>query len=32
MAHLIEPGKLALDDVREADKAARRLAKNEKSV
>ena len=31
MAHLIESGKLTLDDVREAEKALRRLAKKEKS-
>jgi BlaI family transcriptional regulator, penicillinase repressor len=29
MAHLIEAGKLTLDDVREAEKALRRLAKKE---
>lgn len=31
MAHLIESGRLTLDDVREAEKALRRLAKKEKS-
>jgi predicted transcriptional regulator len=31
MAHLIESGKLTLDDVREAQKTLRRLAKKEKS-
>jgi hypothetical protein len=31
MAHLIESGKLSLDDLREAEKALRRLAKKEKS-
>jgi predicted transcriptional regulator len=31
MAHLIESGKLTMDDVREAEKALRRLAKKEKS-
>ena len=31
MAHLIETGKLTLDDVREAEKTLRRLAKKEKS-
>ena len=31
MAHLIESGKLTLDDVREAEKALRRLAKKEKA-
>ena len=30
MAHLIESGKLTMDDVREAEKALRRLAKKEK--
>jgi len=30
MAHLIESGKLTLDDVREAEKALRNLAKKEK--
>jgi BlaI family transcriptional regulator, penicillinase repressor len=30
MAHLIESGKLTLDDVREAEKAVRRLGKKEK--
>ena len=30
MAHLIETGKLTLDDVREAEKALRRLARKEK--
>jgi BlaI family penicillinase repressor len=30
MAHLIESGKLTLDDVREAEKSLRRLAKNDK--
>jgi len=30
MAHLIESGKLTLDDVREAEKALRKLAKKEK--
>ncbi len=29
MAHLIETGKLTLDDVREAEKTLRRLAKKE---
>jgi BlaI family transcriptional regulator, penicillinase repressor len=31
MAHLIESGQLTIDDVREAEKALRRLAKREKS-
>jgi len=31
MAHLIETGRLTLDDVREAEKAVRRLAKKEKA-
>jgi predicted transcriptional regulator len=31
MAHLIESGKLTMDDVREAEKALRRLAKKEKA-
>jgi BlaI family transcriptional regulator, penicillinase repressor len=31
MAHLIESGKLTMDDVREAEKTLRRLAKEEKS-
>lgn len=31
MAHLIESGMLSLDDVREAEKALRRLAKKDKS-
>jgi BlaI family transcriptional regulator, penicillinase repressor len=31
MAHLIESGKLTMDDVREAEKALRRMAKKEKS-
>lgn len=31
MAHLIESGKLTLDDVREAEKALRRLARKDKS-
>lgn len=31
MAHLIESGKLTLDDVREAEKALRKLAKKEKA-
>jgi predicted transcriptional regulator len=31
MAHLIESGKLTLDDLREAEKTFRRLAKKEKS-
>jgi BlaI family transcriptional regulator, penicillinase repressor len=31
MAHLIESGKLTIDDVREAEKALRRLAKRDKS-
>src|SRR3984893_15026568 len=31
MAHLIESGKLTLDDVREAERALRRLAKKEKA-
>jgi BlaI family transcriptional regulator, penicillinase repressor len=31
MAHLIESGKLTLDDVREAEKAVKKLAKKEKS-
>jgi BlaI family penicillinase repressor len=31
MAHLIESGKFTMDDVREAEKALRRLAKKEKS-
>jgi BlaI family transcriptional regulator, penicillinase repressor len=31
MAHLIESGKLTIDDVREAEKALRRLAKRGKS-
>ncbi|HEX7286810.1 MAG TPA: BlaI/MecI/CopY family transcriptional regulator [Candidatus Angelobacter sp.] len=31
MAHLIESGKLTLDDVREAEKALRQLAKKDKS-
>ena len=31
MAHLIESGKLTLDDVREAEKTLRRLAKKEHS-
>ena len=31
MAHLIESGRLTLDDVREAEKALRRLAKKEKA-
>ena len=31
MAHLIESGKLTLDDVREADKALRSLARKEKT-
>jgi BlaI family penicillinase repressor len=31
MAHLIESGKLTLDDVREAEKAVRKLAKKENS-
>jgi len=30
MAHLVESGKLTLNDVREAEKAVRRLAKKEK--
>jgi BlaI family transcriptional regulator, penicillinase repressor len=30
MAHLVESGKLTLDDVREAEKAVRRLAKKDK--
>jgi BlaI family transcriptional regulator, penicillinase repressor len=30
MAHLIESGRLTMDDVREAEKALRRLAKKEK--
>ncbi len=30
MAHLIEAGKLTLDDVREAEKALRRLSKKER--
>ena len=30
MAHLIESGKLSLDDVREAEKTLRRLSKEEK--
>jgi BlaI family transcriptional regulator, penicillinase repressor len=31
MAHLIESGRLTVDDVREAEKALRRLAKKDKS-
>jgi BlaI family transcriptional regulator, penicillinase repressor len=31
MAHLIESGKLTLDDVREAEKAVKKFAKKEKS-
>lgn len=31
MAHLIETGKLTLDDVREAEKTLRKLAKKERS-
>src|SRR5579859_6694082 len=31
MAHLIESGKLSLDDVREAEKAVRRLGRKDKS-
>jgi BlaI family transcriptional regulator, penicillinase repressor len=31
MAHLIESGQLTIDDVREAEKALRRLAKRDKS-
>jgi len=31
MAHLIESGKLTMDDVREAEKAVRRLARKDKS-
>jgi BlaI family transcriptional regulator, penicillinase repressor len=31
MAHLIESGKLTLDDVREAEKAVKKLTKKEKS-
>jgi BlaI family penicillinase repressor len=31
MAHLIESGKLTLDDVREAEKAVKKLSKKEKS-
>jgi len=31
MAHLIESGKLTLDDVREAEKALRRLARKDKT-
>ena len=31
MAHLIESGRLTLDDVREAEKALRRLARKDKS-
>jgi predicted transcriptional regulator len=31
MAHLIESGKLSLDDVKEAEKTLRRLSKEEKS-
>ena len=31
MAHLVESGKLTLDDVREAEKALRRLARKEKT-
>ena len=31
MAHLIESGKLSLDDVREAEKTLRRLSKEEKA-
>jgi predicted transcriptional regulator len=31
MAHLIESGKLTLDDVKEAEKLLRKLAKEEKS-
>lgn len=31
MAHLIESGRLTLDDVREAEKAVKKLAKKEKS-
>jgi BlaI family transcriptional regulator, penicillinase repressor len=31
MAHLIESGKLTLDDVREAEKAVKKLARKEKS-
>jgi BlaI family penicillinase repressor len=31
MAHLIESGKLTLEEVREAEKALRKLARNEKS-
>jgi BlaI family transcriptional regulator, penicillinase repressor len=31
MVHLIETGRLTLDDVREAEKAVRRLAKKEKA-
>src|ERR1700728_2319333 len=31
MAHLVETGKLTMDDVREAEKAMRQLAKKEKT-
>ena len=31
MAHLVESGKLTMDDVREAEKALRKLARKEKS-
>jgi predicted transcriptional regulator len=31
MAHLIESGRLTLDDVQEAEKAVRRMAKKDKS-
>jgi BlaI family penicillinase repressor len=31
MAHLIESGKLTLDDVKEAEKILRKLARKEKS-
>ena len=31
MAHLIESGRLTLDDVREAEKAVKKLARKEKS-
>jgi BlaI family penicillinase repressor len=32
MAHLIESGKLTLDDIREAEKTLRKLARKDKSV
>ena len=31
MAHLIESGKLTMDDVKEAEKALRKLARKDKS-